>query len=84
MVTRERQLYFRLVKFYVNGIELSAQLVRRLAVDLLCDRRDRFVVGRDVIGIQASGRRRPPVRFADRVDSKMSILATRNRRRRPA
>ena len=51
MVTRERQLYFRLVKFNVNGIELTANLVRRLAVDLPCDRRDRIVVSRDVIGV---------------------------------
>ena len=31
-----------------------AQLVRRLAVDLLCDRRHRFVVLRDMIGVQRS------------------------------
>ena len=65
MVTRERQLYLRLVKFYVNGIELTANLVRRLAVDLSSDRRDRIVVCRDVIGVQCSVGCVRLLRFAD-------------------
>ena len=56
MVTRERQLYFRLVKLYVNGIELTANIARRLAIDLLCDGCNCIVVRRDVIGVQRSAR----------------------------
>lgn len=51
MAAGERQLYFRLVKSYVNGIELTAHLVRCLAVDLPCDRRKRIIVRREVIDV---------------------------------
>jgi hypothetical protein len=54
MVTRERQLYIGLVEINANALELTAQLVGRLAIDLPCDRRHRTVVRRHVSGVQAS------------------------------
>jgi hypothetical protein len=46
MVTRKRQLYLRLINLYVDGIELTAELGRRLAVDLSSDGGAKYVLSR--------------------------------------